>query len=80
MRLPTPASGQRGRKFATLPPGSATPTTMSTATRPILRRVRTFCVIAPGLTPMQLSAVSATIDATATSFTSQGPSGTKKPR
>ena len=43
-------------------------------------RVSTFCVMAPSLTPSELSTVSPTIDTTATVLMPPSPSGTKNPR
>src|SRR2546428_13161983 len=77
--LPSGASDQSGARFAALPPGSTNPTTIRTITSPILVRVRTFCVIAPSLTPSELSTVSPTIDATATARMPPSPSGQKNP-
>src|SRR5882762_8687476 len=77
--LPSGASDQSGARFATLPPGSTNPTTISTVTSPSLVRVSTFCVIAPSLTPSELSTVSPTIEATATALIPPSSSGTKKP-
>src|SRR2546423_9386677 len=78
--VPAEAGGQSGDKFATLPPGSTNPATIKTTSRAILTRVSTFWVIAPSLTPRQFSAVSATMEATATALMPAPASGTKKPQ
>src|SRR5439155_23939152 len=81
IKLPTAeAGGQSGDKFATLPPGSTKPATIKTTSRAILIRVSTLWVIAPSLTPRQFSAVSATMEATATALMPASASGTKNPK
>src|SRR6266516_6738397 len=78
IRCPGATSDQRGARFDALPPGNANPATMSTTSRAILMSVSTFCVTAPSRTPSKFSAVSPTMDRTATSLMPAPESGTKK--
>ena len=73
-------AGHTGWKFWAEPPGSASPATISSSTRPIFSAVSTFCVSVPGFTPRQLSTVSTTVVPAATQGIAPGLSGMKYPR
>src|SRR5258708_30825257 len=76
---PSEPGGQSGRKFAGPPPANTNAVRMSAARAPILRKVSTFCVVAPSRTPKQLRSVSPAIDDRAPALIAAGASGTKHP-